>query len=463
MRPSHLVAASAAVLGLLWSGSVRAQPSLPGQEPARRDPSAARPEVGPPAKRVGSASGGQEEHEPRTLEEQAGAAEEESEADDRFRVFWKDGLRMETADGEFRFRLGGRIQNDWAFWEDSESLETAVGALDGGVELRRARLYVSGVLYRHVEFKANYDFAGGDAEAKDVYMGLTDLPVEGPGGTSLNLRIGHFKEPFSLEELTSSKYITFLERALPNVFAPSRNVGVMLHGDAAAGRASYGVGVFRETDDSGFTADDDYNFTARLTGAPVYADEGRRAAHVGVSWTYKSVADGGTLRFRQRPEVHLAPRFVDTGSLAADSATIVGLEGAWVEGPLSVQGEYTAAFVTSEAGGDPTLGGYYLQASYWLTGEQRNYEADGGEFGRVAPRADLLGGEGGSGAWEVALRFSKLDLSDGRVTGGELEDLTVGVNWHWNPMTRLMFNLVRTDLDGVDSAVAAQVRAQIDF
>lgn len=393
-----------------------------------------------------------EEQEP-NLEERVRKLEEQRRED--FRAYWKNGLRLETADGRFQLRLGGRIMTDWVFWDESAAVEAAVGELEDGVEFRRARLFVQGYLYRHVEFKAQYDFAGGDADFKDVYLGLREVPV--------GVRLGHFKEPFGLEELTSSKYTTFMERSLPNVFAPSRNVGVMAHGSAARERMSYGIGLFRETDDFGFGTGDDVNLTARLTGAPVYADDGHRAVHLGLGVTHKNVDDSTGLRFRQRPEVHLAPRFVDTGRFPADSVTIVDLEAATVLGPASVQGEYTSALVDSAPTGDPAPDGFYLTGSYWLTGESRAYDPDEGTFGRVRPRSDFLGESGGPGAWEVAVRYSSLDLTDEGLAGGELSDLTFGANWHWNPNARILFNVVRSDLDGIDDVTAFLIRTQIDF
>ena len=87
--------------------------------------------------------------------------------------------------------------------------------------------------------------AGGDADFKDVYMQLKNVPYIG------NIKVGHFKEPFSMEELTSSKYITFLERALPNAFAPSRNTGIQLHDTLLDGRMTYAVGIFKDVNSYG--------------------------------------------------------------------------------------------------------------------------------------------------------------------------------------------------------------------
>ncbi|MBD3267118.1 hypothetical protein GF373_10655, partial [bacterium] len=155
-----------------------------------------------------------------------------------FDVFWDNGLKFQTPNKEFQMQLGGRIQNDWAFF-----LDDAFG--EDGVEFRRARLFVKGLLYEHLEFKTQYDFASGDGEFKDVYLGLVGIDYLG------GLRIGHFKEPFGLEQLTSSKYITFLERSLPDMFSPGRNTGLMVHNSYLEERLTYALALFRETDEFG--------------------------------------------------------------------------------------------------------------------------------------------------------------------------------------------------------------------
>ena len=71
--------------------------------------------------------------------------------------------------------------------------------------------------------------------------------------------------------------------------------------------------------------------------------------------------------------------------------------------------------------------------------------------------------KGGPGAWEVAVRYARLDLDDSTVTGGTLDDFTVGLNWHLNPNVRMMLNYVRANLDGVGDSNIFQSRFQIDF
>jgi phosphate-selective porin OprO/OprP len=71
--------------------------------------------------------------------------------------------------------------------------------------------------------------------------------------------------------------------------------------------------------------------------------------------------------------------------------------------------------------------------------------------------------KGGLGAWEVGVRYSQVDLNDSIVSGGELDDITIGLNWHLNPNVRVMLNYVRADLDDVGDADIFQTRFQVDF
>jgi len=393
-------------------------------------------------------------------EKLVGLLEEEQQASDSaandLRFFWKDGLRMETADGDFALRLGGRIQHDWAFADGGDGLDPGVVGDDAsGAEFRRVRLYVAGTLYERFKFKAQYDFAGGDADVKDMYVEATKVPWVG------NVRLGHFKEPFSLEQLTSSKYLTFQERSLADVFTPGRNAGVMIHDDLLESRITWALGAFRETDDfgMGFGEDSTYNVTARVTGTPWMRDEAH-LLHMGLSYSHKFRKDD-PVRFRQRPEAHLLGRIADTGSLLVDDLDLVNPELAAVFGPWSLQAEYMRAF-TDTGGSNPDLGGFYVQASYFLTGEHRVYDPGSGVFKRVRPgrNVDM---KGGFGAWEVAVRYSHLDLDDEGVRGGEVDGLTAGLNWYLAPNLRTILNYVHSDRDDGGDADIVEARFQVDF
>ena len=387
------------------------------------------------------------------------ALAEEEQPDTTFKVYWKDGLRLDTGDGNVRLKIGGRIYNDWTWWEKSDEVQSVTGSTRNGSEFRTARLYVAGEIYERVIFKGQYDFANDTgANFKDVYIGFTDVPRKGT-----KVLIGHLKEPFSLEELTSSRFITFMERGLPNLFSVGRQTGVTVHNNFFDKRLNVGFAVSQATDDDqGSTSGNKYSVTTRISGQP-WTNGSDRLIHLGFSHSYGKF-DKNETRFRQRPEIHKSPRFVDTGTFSADNAHNMMGEAALVLGPFSLQSEVGGAVVDSSAGDDPSFFGAYVFGSWFITGEHRNYKAGSDAFSRVKPNNNLF--QGGWGAWEVALRYSHLDLDDGNIKGGKLDNITAGLNWYWNPNMRMMFNFINADLDR-DSAdadtQAFMIRTQIDF
>ena len=396
-----------------------------------------------------------------TEQAQASATEKQSQSlskpsTQNLKVYWKEGLRLDSADKSQRLRIGGRIMNDWGFFSTDDALDDAVGPVVNGTEFRRARLYLSGRMYDRVNFKAQYDFSGGDLGFKDVYIGLDRLPAVG------SLLVGHFKEPFSLEMQTSSKYNTFMERSLGNVFAPERNSGMMIASEAMDKRLTWALGLFRDSALGGrASGPGNYAVTGRVTTRPWYADGGSKLLHLGLAYSHRNPT-GDTVRIRQRPEAHLATRFVDTGQFPAASLDLVGVEAALVLGPTSFQTEYMHNSVHQPNGGDVNFASFYVQASHFLTGEHRPYRDSGGHFNRVKPFHNL-GDQNGWGAWEIALRYSQLDLNDQLINGGKLRDLTLGLNWYLNPTTRMMWNYVVADRVELGVAHLFQTRFQVDF
>ncbi len=401
-------------------------------------------------------------------------AEEEEVSGARLVPYWDEGLGFASPDGRFEIEIGGRIMVDWATIGADDEFEAEIEEAEGdplegdGVEFRRARLFVEGTIYDAVIFKAQYDFAGGDPEFKDVYMGLKKVPGVG------HIKVGHFKEPYSIEEQTSSKYITFMERSLPvNAFSPGRNTGLMFYNSALDNRMSWAVGTFYDADDFGNNFNDftDINLSARVTGAPFFANDGKQAVHLGVSYShqFRDADEETELRYRVRPSTHITDaRLANTGNILADDADIVGLEAAAVFGPFSAQAEYITSIVNSDADDDPVFSGYYVYGSYFLTGESRDYKPGSGSFSRITPKSNFHPTEGGPGAWELALRYARVDLTDEDIEGGELSDITLGINWHLNPNVRMMFNYVYADLEdrgeiSDDNANIFQARFQIDW
>jgi phosphate-selective porin OprO/OprP len=383
------------------------------------------------------------------------------------RAYFKNGFVLETADKNFSVNIGGRLQADWngSYPGDGVQQEFDLRATYSGVEFRRARLSLAGLVFGNIDYKIEYDFATGEAEAKDVFVGMRKVP-----GVQY-IRVGHYKEPFSLEELTSDSFTTFMERGLPNAFSPSRNTGIGVMPLFFEQHMTFAAGAFAEVDNTGFgfSNDQGYNITARVTGLPLYEDNGAQLLHLGFAYSHKFRHDDD-ITFSQRPESHLFPvALVNTNlnmpdPIVTDGVDLINPEIAWVWGPLSLQGEYMHAFVSQVDNPNPSFGGLYAFVSYFVTeGDSRAYRLTDGAFDRIIPKRNFSLDGHSWGAWEVAARFSRLDLNSENVDGGALDDVTAGVNWYLNPVTRITINYVWAHLESVGDSNIIQGRFQLSF
>lgn len=387
----------------------------------------------------------QEEAKPQRSVEERLAELEKKAGGDTLRVFWKDGLRFESADKRYKFKLGGRIHYDGQFFDpDSDTksaIETGTTRIEDGTEFRRARIEMSGEVGDRVDWAFGVDFAGGSTNFRNMYAGVKDLPFG-------NVRGGQFKEPYGLEQQTSSNHLTFIERSLMNALVPAFNAGVMVFDDCAEERVTWAFGAFRTGTDAGEVSrgDGEWATTARLTGLPMMSEDGKDYVHLGLGLSRRSPTNDSQA-VSTRPEANLAPNYLNV-TVPTETMDLVGLEAGWTSGSFTLSGEYTLAMLDGDAGttSDPDFAGYYLQAAYILTGESRPYRKAQGCFDAVKPADNAFGEKGGHGAWEVAARLSSLDLVDDGTDGGELDDMTLGVNWYLNANTRLMVDYTMADL-----------------
>jgi phosphate-selective porin OprO/OprP len=405
------------------------------------------------------------------------------------KVSWKDTVSFESADKRFKAKLIGRVQADYWTFEADEDFETAIGdEFDTAAYFRRARLGIDVTFLQNTRAKLEYDFARGGANQNgfaDVFVALVDL--DDCGAPLPDVYVGHMKEPWSLDELTSTNVQPFMEKALPTLtFSPVRNTGVMLEkglipygtggekpecferlllqlGVFGAFSNNFGDGVFSDDGPSEFDGDQDgWAVTGRAVFVPWYdcSCPACRVAHVGVAGSYRTDLRPDNIRFRSRPEVGVGPRTIDTGNdVVADEVVMVCAEAAIVYDRLSAQGEYVLVDVSAPTQDDPTYTGWFVQATYSLTGECRAYRKGKGTFDRMKPCRPFFCDECramGPGAWEVAARFSTVDLNDGvlAVQGGEQWDLTLGVNWYLNPNVRVQLNYVHAEVEDLPVGAA---------
>lgn len=375
------------------------------------------------------------------------------------KVSLSPGPKFETADGEYSFKVGGFAQVDAGVFDGDRR------GYPDGTTLRRARLNASGTIAKIFNYKIENDFAN-NASA------LTDAFIEYAEFKPATLTIGQFKEPFGLETLTGDLFTSFTERASVVAFSPDRKIGAMLasSGDAPIGKWSAALGGFGDGTGVASTDDEAHDATGRLTWAAI-ADK-TQALHFGIAGSYRIPDSAGdAMTFSSRPESQLSNSLlaVNTGSITnINHVSLLGLEAAGVWGPASLQGEFVRAAVDRRNAVDPAFDGYYIEGSYFLTGESRKYVAEQGKFDRVKPEWPFSLKEGHWGAWQAMARLSNLDLNDATVHGGEMKNVTLGVKWYPHANVAVLANYIRVNTDAYsvvpnDDPNIWVIRTQFDF
>ncbi len=355
--------------------------------------------------------------------------------------------RYSLFDGQVKFRLGGNFKVDATAGNGTGAFEDAYGPIDSGLGFRLGVVYAAGRI-GSLNFSAGIDL-GADPGIDSAWIEGAKGGLEVWGRFIGKLRIGFVGEPFSLERQASSYNSTFLERALPvQSIAPGYNLGTLIHNSRKDGRLSWAAGIFSVGQTAEKSASRSLlSITGRVTCLPVYRDEGRKLIHVGLSASSRSPT-GSDVRYFSRPEARYVDILADTGSFSASHVTLLGVEAATVKGPLWASGEIIRSGVSAANAGNPAFHGGYVQVGWFLTGESRPYETNGGHFGRVLPLTKYSGGnpfkKRNSGAWEVAGRISYVDLDDGSIRGGTLTDITAGLSWYANSTFRVMLNYIHT-------------------
>jgi len=369
-------------------------------------------------------------------------------------TYWQDGFRIDSPKESVKIKIDGSMMIDGGMIGAQRELRTAFPSFNGGeVDLRRLRLSGLATLYDTVDLRLDIEFADV-REIKDNWIGLTKrVPIFG------YIKVGHMKEPFSLEELTSGTDLIFMERSLPTVaFAAGRNLGILFQDAVLGDRMTWALGGFWNTGSlrvgeakDRITDPNGYDLSARITGLLWYEEGGRRLLHLGLAYSHQSRdkdSTNGGVAYRTWPESKLTnDTLIDTGELVTNRAELINAELAWVQGPFSLQSEYFHAFTGATEEGNLRFWGLYVQASYFLTGEHRTYNTATGVFSQIKPKNSFHPLKGKWGAWEIALRLSYLDLNDGNIQGGKELNFTTGLNWYLNPNIRLMFNYIRAHVE----------------
>jgi len=383
---------------------------------------------------------------------------------------YDNGFYIKSADDQFMLKLGGYIQTDIRLFEGGEDSSNS-----DTFDIRRARIGVSGYLFKHIEYKLQAELDTSDNNLTDAALNVNYTPL-------VQFQIGQFKKPLGYENPISSNYTDFVERALvmDNVVSNStisgdtRDIGAMFYGRLFEKRLAYYLGLFNGNGPNTTNNSDNFTFMGRIVASPFAKTD---------NFYLKGLNFGGSLLTGDR-QAHSSSDFVLAGrNKALNSLTVdgnrflAGPELVWYIGPFGIKSEYyfqreeRGKIVAKDSDGDVVFQdnmkdlitqGYYISAMYMLTGEER------GDI--VIPKKNFDPQTGGLGAWEVLARYEYLDRDKEHgsdpvrdifggllakdvhgnpvnVPGNTIHALTLGLNWYLNKNVRLKVNYVFYDFD----------------
>jgi phosphate-selective porin OprO/OprP len=395
----------------------------------------------------------------------------------------------------------GAVQMDDGFFGQDATNIKQVGVIQNGADFRRTRLTANGGLTENMNYFVQMDFSfPGRPTFTDVWMEVQKLPILG------NVRAGQWKQPFSLEVVSSFRYTTFAERSvLFQSFDPFRHIAIGFYDWTENEMMTWAASAYRAGQDQfgdalTYAGVGNYAFVGRVTGLAWYEDEGCRYLHLGGGYNWVAPQNNpsfnsttGVSSFGTIPEYFIGqntvvttgtagvaqptssidgtPRFANTRNFAVEHYNLGGGELLWVEGPLSVQTEGMLLTATRTNGLGANFGGFYTTVGYFLTGEHRPYIKKSGAIDRIKVLNNFIKSSTdecwGLGAWELAARYSYIDLNSRDIQGGRLADFTAGLNWYLNSYAKVQFNYIRAELTnaafGSGIANIYGLRAQFDF
>ncbi len=369
--------------------------------------------------------------------------------------------------------------------------------LKSGDLFRRARIGVDGTAFGDWDYRILFDFGGSGVEnAGQLY----ETWIQYSGFKPFKFRVGAFSPSLGLDDQASTSSMPFIERAVVSdlargmaagdtrtaaqVFAggdhwlaaiavTGRTIGVISSGNSlvysAAGTSTAPVSAVAGTAQ---TYGDQLGFTGRVAGTPIHGSD--YLVHLGVNGSYVQsppntvgpATNGSTalnarvIAFSNTQELRIdGTKLINTGNIDAAHASTVGAEFAAQKQNFLLQAEYQHFHVQRDDGfSSPDFNGYYVSGTWVLTGERRAYNPQSGAFDAVPVAHPFSLKQGTFGAWELAARYSDINLNyhagdagvaqlaDG-IRGGEEKNYTVGINWYPNTVVRFIFDYAHVDID----------------
>jgi phosphate-selective porin OprO/OprP len=419
------------------------------------------------------------------IEEQGGAAAPEPGSPaaqalgKKIDVFFAEGIKFKSADGNLDAHLGGRVVVHYrGFQYHNERVQR------DGFTFRQVKLHLAGKLWKDWEFKVELNTTGASVALDDGYVGLVRWKF-------LQIRVGQFKAPFSLEELTSTRFIDLPERSPMNRLTPARELGIMVHGEIVEKIFGYGLMASNGNGRNGPDENSDKDLTLRVWVRPLGTNESEWIKNL-------HFAFNGSVGRRDQAANTAPYTFSDpmTGttfaSLGGDAPSVkfdedryrYGGEFAWLFGPGSIKAEYirtTDQYTNLDGFKDHShmhFTAYYASATWLVTGETKTWD-------RIRPDKPLFGSGGGFGAIEIAARYSEFQINKEEMDSGyfnrgtsarRVREYCAGVNWFPNMNTRITVAYAYINYWGeehteplvvsgkrIDHEDVLLVRVQIDF
>ncbi len=371
---------------------------------------------------------------------------------EKYETQWHTGTTIKSDDGNFKISSGGRIYYDIAYFNQDKAIEDSLGSKTFGTEFRKVQLYFGGKLYGNIKYKTQLDFGGGKIAFKDVWIELTKIPILG------NLRLGHFKEPMRLEALSSSKYGLAMERSFVSGVLGERNTGAMIFNEFMNKKLGIQFATMFNADKWGNDKNNNefMNIDGRVVFLPVNNETS--TIHLGTYYSYRTNKNK-KFSWELKPDAHMGLYYINY-SMNAENMNVYGGEFATTWKPFTFWAEYINQVVNGVTN-DYNFGAYTVYFGWFITGEHRSYKNTASGFNRIHPKKNL--GKGGLGAFELIARYSSVNFNDKDANGGQMNDITVGLNWYMNPSCKLMINYVHSQRIGIGNANIFEMRTQIDF
>ncbi len=365
---------------------------------------------------------------------------------DRLDVEAQDGiLVLESPTSGYKLWFDIRAQADAAVFFGAPEYADPIG---NGAQIRRARFAVKGQIDEKWYGEFDMDLANGLAELKDAIVRYTGVP-------NLDLQVGNFKENFSIQRNTTSRYLQFMERPMVcSALTPSRHIGI--NAKYAKNWLWFSTGLFSQViagqeewtnvadNNKDFGRNSGYAWTTKLVVRPLYKLD-NASLHIGAAYSYRTATtdmatgEWGTYRASARNSTSInRKKYLDTNNLPGfdhNNLWTVELAGHW--GGLRYEAAYIGDNVHFKPdAADPetkNFNGWYAQAGYLLFGGKQRYDSNGGKYTKVERAHDW-------GDVELCARYETCNLNFGNVFGGASEAYTLGLNYWVNENVKMQLN-----------------------